>query len=168
MSTCAFLSANEAVCTYIEGGQGKLALLDLASGKLTPVNTPFTEFSSLRAQGGKVAFKAGAPNLPASVVVLDPRSGETITVRKSSIVADDPATSRHFSSPLPVDQRMNCGRRLVFTPTNADHVAPDGGLLVGARRTHLSAAPPPGRSSGTGASRSMSTAGGSSGYGRVP
>jgi hypothetical protein len=26
MSTYAFLSANEAVCTYIEGGQGKLAL----------------------------------------------------------------------------------------------------------------------------------------------
>lgn len=131
MSTYAFLSASEAICTYIEGGVGKLALLELASGKLTEVNLPFTEFSSVRAQGSKVAFKAGGPTIPGSIVVLDAHSGKITTIRKSTTVADDPATNRHFSIPQPVEFPTPGGQTafgLFYPPMNADHIAPDGKL----------------------------------------
>lgn len=131
MSTYAFLSADQAVCTYTEGGLGKLALLDLASGKLTEVKLPFTEFSSVRARGEKVAFKAGGPTIPASIVLLDAQSGTVSTIRKSTTVADDPSTNRHFSIPLPIEFPTTGGQTafgLFYPPKNADHVAPDGEL----------------------------------------
>lgn len=131
MSTYAFLSAKEAVCTYIEGGLGKLALLDLASGRLTDVDLPFVEFSSVRAQGTRVAFKAGAPTIPSAIVVLDPRSGDTTTLRKSTAVADDPAIRRHLSIPVPIEFPTTHGQTafgLFYPPSNADHVAPEGEL----------------------------------------
>ena len=70
MSTYAFPSADQAVCAYIEGGLGRLGLLDLGTGKLTPLDLPFTEYGAIRAAGGKVVFRAGSPNTPASIVGL--------------------------------------------------------------------------------------------------
>jgi dipeptidyl aminopeptidase/acylaminoacyl peptidase len=63
--------------------------------------------------------------------VLDPRTGATSTVRKSTTVADDPAVSRHFSVPVPVEFPAAGGQTafaLFYPPSNADHVAPDGEL----------------------------------------
>ncbi|MEJ8822804.1 prolyl oligopeptidase family serine peptidase [Variovorax humicola] len=131
ISTYAFLSAKQAVCSYIEGGIGKLALLDLDSGRLTVFELPFTDFSSVRAQGGKVAFKAGGPTLANAIVVLDPLTGQATVIRKSDALADDPAIHRHFSVPQPIEFPTPRGRTafgLFYPPTNADHVAPDGEL----------------------------------------
>ena len=40
-------------------------------GTLTPLDMPFTEFGSVRADGDRVVFRAGAPDRPASIVALD-------------------------------------------------------------------------------------------------
>ena len=51
------------VCAYAEGGLGRLAVIDLATGALTSIDTPFTEFASLRAarrSGRVVARRARA------------------------------------------------------------------------------------------------------------
>ena len=63
MATYAFAGPGRIVCSYQEGGLGHLAVLDLASGALTPIDTPFTEFGSVRAEGDRVVFRAGAPAL---------------------------------------------------------------------------------------------------------
>ncbi|MDM0073294.1 prolyl oligopeptidase family serine peptidase [Variovorax sp. J2P1-59] len=131
MSTYAFLSAKEAVCAYVEGGLGKLALLDLDSGRLTGIDLPYSDFSSVRAQGGKVAFKAGGPALASAIVLLDPRSGEAKAIRKSGTLADDPAINRHFAAPQPIEFPTPRGQTafgLFYPPTNADHRAPDAEL----------------------------------------
>ena len=47
-----------------QAGLGRLAVLDLARGTLTPLDTPFTEFGSVRADGDRVVFRAGAPDHP--------------------------------------------------------------------------------------------------------
>ncbi|MEJ8853666.1 prolyl oligopeptidase family serine peptidase [Variovorax robiniae] len=129
MSTYAFLSASEAVCSYIEGGLGRLALLDLHRGGLTRFDLPYADFSLVRAHGGQVSFKAGAPTLPTAIVLLDPRTGATTVLRQSGAVADDPAIHCHFSTPRPIEfptPRGETAFALFYPPANADHRAPDG------------------------------------------
>jgi Tol biopolymer transport system component len=45
MSTYAFAGPERIVCTYSQGGLGRLAVLDLANETLTLVATPFTEWA---------------------------------------------------------------------------------------------------------------------------
>lgn len=129
MAAYAFLSADRAVCTYTEGGTGRLGLLDLAAGRLTPLDLPFTEYGAVRAAGGKVVFQAGSPNTPASVVELAPNTGKTTVHRKATAVADDPAVSRYLSNPKPVKFPTSGGAfafGLFYPPLNPDFTGPEG------------------------------------------
>ena len=49
MSTYAFAGADRIVCTYSQAGLGKLAVIDLATETLRTLETPFTQFASVRA-----------------------------------------------------------------------------------------------------------------------
>jgi dipeptidyl aminopeptidase/acylaminoacyl peptidase len=87
-STYAFAGPERIVCAYSQGGLGRLAMLDLANETLTPVATPFTEFGSLRAEGDRAVFRAGAPDHPASVVALDLASGRHSVLKRSTDILD--------------------------------------------------------------------------------
>ncbi len=129
MSTYAFLSPSRAVCTYTEAGLGRFGLLDLATGQLTQVDLPFTEYGAVRAAGGRVVFRAGSPNTPASVVAYDPATSATTVLQKSTAVADDPAVSRYITSPRPVKFPTSGGRfayGLFYPPHNPDFTGPRG------------------------------------------
>ncbi|SFL96305.1 prolyl oligopeptidase family serine peptidase [Variovorax sp. OV329] len=131
MSTYAFLSAQEAVCAYIENGLGKLALLDLHSGVLKPYDLPYTDFASVRAQDGRVAFIGGTAVASSAVVLLDPRTGVATLVRQATGVTDDPAIARHLSAPQPIEfptSNAQTAFALYYPPTNADFQAPEGEL----------------------------------------
>jgi hypothetical protein len=75
MSTYAFAGSGRVVCSIVSNGLGRLATIDLASGKLTAIDTPYTEFGSVRVDGDRAAFRAGAPGIASSIVSLDLRSG---------------------------------------------------------------------------------------------
>ena len=47
------------------------------------LETPFTKFASVRANGDQVVFVAGAPSLPVSVVEFDLKSGQQRTLKKN-------------------------------------------------------------------------------------
>jgi len=130
MATYAFLSAGKAVCAYNESGLGRLGLLDLATGQLTPFDLPFTEYGAIRCAGGKVVFRAGSSNAPASIVALDPNTGKAEEpFRKATTVADDPAVSSYLSTPRPVKFSTNGGKfayGLFYPPHNPDFTGPDG------------------------------------------
>ena len=98
MSTYGFAGAGRIVCSYASKGLGHLAVIDLRSGAFTPLDLPFTDYSSIRAQGDKVIFRAGSATAPASFVVLDLATGKTETLRKSTSVADDPSLARYFTA----------------------------------------------------------------------
>ena len=49
MATYAFAGPDRIVCAYAEAGLGHLAVIDLTTGSLRPLDTPFTQFASLRA-----------------------------------------------------------------------------------------------------------------------
>jgi dipeptidyl aminopeptidase/acylaminoacyl peptidase len=129
MSTYAFLSASRAVCTYTEGGIGRLSLLDLAAGRLAPLELPFTEYGSVRAAAGKVVFRAGSSNTPASIVALDPDTGERSVYRQATAVADNPAISRYLTTSRPVKFPTSEGKYaygLFYPPHNPDFTGPEG------------------------------------------
>jgi hypothetical protein len=48
-------------CSYIQNELGRLALLDLAASQLSDIERPFAGFASIRAEGGRAVFRAGAP-----------------------------------------------------------------------------------------------------------
>ncbi|MFL6799449.1 MAG: S9 family peptidase [Xanthobacteraceae bacterium] len=89
-STYAFADAERVVCAYSQSGLGHLALLELANGRLTSFDTPFTEFSSVHANGDRVVFRGGASDRPASIVSLDLATGEHTILKKSTELLDRP------------------------------------------------------------------------------
>jgi hypothetical protein len=76
MSTYAFAGPDRIVCTYSEAGLWRLGIVDLATGTLRTLETPFTQFASVRADREQVVVLAGSPSLPASVVEFDLGTGQ--------------------------------------------------------------------------------------------
>jgi dipeptidyl aminopeptidase/acylaminoacyl peptidase len=131
MSTYAFVSAHELVCSYIEDGVARLARLDLQGGTLTPFDLPYTDFSALRASDGKVAFKAGGPQVAAAVVVLDAATGAASVVWRTASATDDPALQGHVSVPRLIEFPTPRGRTafaLFYAPAHAGFRGPAGTL----------------------------------------
>jgi dipeptidyl aminopeptidase/acylaminoacyl peptidase len=130
MSTYAFAGRNRIVAAYVENGLGSLALIDLASGRLTRLDLPFTDFSSVRADGGdRVVFRGGAFDRPPSIVRLDLASNKHQVLRRSTDVADDEAIRRCLAPVQAIEFPTENGKTafaLYYPPTNPDYAAPAG------------------------------------------
>jgi dipeptidyl aminopeptidase/acylaminoacyl peptidase len=130
MSTYAFAGLNRIVAAYVENGLGNLALIDLVSGKLARLDLPFTEFTSVQADGGdRVVFRGGAFDRPPGIVRLDLGSLEHQVLRRSTDAADDPAVKRCLAKVQPVEFPTEGGKTafgLYYPPTNPDYAAPAG------------------------------------------
>jgi dipeptidyl aminopeptidase/acylaminoacyl peptidase len=128
-SSYAFLSATQMVCTYGEGGRTVLARLDLATGKLTPLVLPFSEFGSIKAANGRIVCGVGSPTGPGAIAVVDPESGAVETLRQSSAAAADPDLQRYFSAAQHLEFATENGLTAFanyFAPHNPDYTAPAG------------------------------------------
>jgi dipeptidyl aminopeptidase/acylaminoacyl peptidase len=127
MSSYAFAGAGTIVCSYWEDGIGRLARLDLASLAFTPIDLPYTDYSSVRARDGEAVFRAGSPTEPAAIVRLDLASGATEVLQRAATLAPD--LSRYFTKPQHLSFPTTGGRTahaFYYPPHNPDHVAPDG------------------------------------------
>ncbi|MGP0091634.1 MAG: prolyl oligopeptidase family serine peptidase [Xanthobacteraceae bacterium] len=130
LSTYAFAGRERIVASYARAGLGRLAVIDLPSGKLTELDLPFTQFSSVRADGGdRVVFSAGAPDRPSSIVLFDLASRTHKVVKQSTDVADDPNVSRYFTKVEPIEFPTEGGKTafgLFYPPYNPDYAAAPG------------------------------------------
>ena len=128
MSTYAFAGADRLVCTYTENGLGRLAVIDLATAALTSIDAPYKDFSSLRAEGNRVVFRAGSPKTPAAIVSLDLATGENEVLKQSTNVSDDPAISRCFTQPRAVEypSGSRTAHGLFYPAFHPDYTGPDG------------------------------------------
>jgi dipeptidyl aminopeptidase/acylaminoacyl peptidase len=130
MSTYAFAGRNRIVAARVEKGIGNLALIDLASGKLTRLDLPFTDFGSVRADGGdRVVFRGGASDRPSSIVRLDLASNKHQVLRRSTDVADNEAVKRCLASVQAIEYPTENGKTafaLYYPPTNPDFAGPPG------------------------------------------
>ena len=68
MSTYGFADARTIVCAYNRGGASTLARLDLSSGALSDIPTPFVSIDGVRVQGDRVVFIGGRRDAPSCVV----------------------------------------------------------------------------------------------------
>ena len=128
MSTYAVAGPRRLVCSYASKGIGHLAALDLGSGTLTPIKTPYTDFYSIRAEGDRVVLRGASAVEPPSVVSLDLASGAIEVLKKSTSVADDPELRKYFTHPQPVEFPTAGNRTafgLYYPPSNPDYTAPE-------------------------------------------
>ena len=130
-STYAFAGGERIVCSYSSSGLGRLAVLDLATGVLTPIETAFTEFGSLRADRDRVVLRAGGPDHPASIVALDLGSGRHSILKKSTDILDveAPRIADCLTKVESVEFPTTGSRTafgLFYPPRNPDYAPPAG------------------------------------------
>jgi dipeptidyl aminopeptidase/acylaminoacyl peptidase len=126
MHTYAFESQDRIVCSYTQRGKWQLASLDLGTGKLEPLETPYTEISYVRAAPGHAVFVGGAPTEPLSVISLDLETKELEVLRRSSEVEIDPG---YISIPEAIEFPTSEGRKayaFFYRPKNRDYEVPEG------------------------------------------
>jgi dipeptidyl aminopeptidase/acylaminoacyl peptidase len=129
LSAYAFSGPGRLLCSYIEGGLGKLALIELMTGALTPIDLPYTDISSVRADERIAVFRAGSPRDPAQIVRLDLATGRWEVLKRATEIGEDPALRGFFAPAQPVEFPTAGGRTahgLYYPPTSPDHAAPDG------------------------------------------
>ena len=130
MSTFAFMSNGQLVCSYEQNGVGRMATVDLATLQTSPIATEFEDISAVRASGERAYFIGGSPTRPPAVVELDLDSGQATTL-KLSTTQDVNAFRGYLSVPESVTFDTDNGLRaygLFYPPKNADLVAPAGEL----------------------------------------
>jgi len=128
MTSYGFASDNRIICTFTERGLWSIADLDVSSGELTDVPTPFTDVSGLVIQGDIAIFRGGSSTMPASVFQHDLRTGNTVKLRQSSDTIPD---AGYLSEPEAIEfpttgERTSHG--FYYPPTNKDFVGLDGEL----------------------------------------
>ncbi len=124
-STYAFLLDGRLIAASLQGTANQLSLVDRGGGGLTPVATPYSTLSSLRAYGDSVVAIAASPREASAVVMLRLDGGDAQVVRRSRAVTVDPD---HLSEPRPVEFPTGGGvtaHALHYPPTNADWRGPD-------------------------------------------
>lgn len=125
-ATYGFLSAERILCSYFQNGIGRLAYLEISTGRLTPIETPFTYFSMIRVGEGQAAFAVGAPDRPTGFARLDLASGQIEVIRSSSSVE---VGEGYISRPRPIEFPTENGltaHAIFYPPANADYQAPAG------------------------------------------
>ncbi len=126
MSSYAFESANRIVCTYIENGFGRLALIDTQTKTLEPLDCPYTEIRYVRATAGQALMRAGSPTEAPAIVKLDLKTKNFSVLRRSHDLKID---SAYLSSPRAVTFPTENGltsHGLFYSPKNDDYRAPEG------------------------------------------
>ena len=129
MSSYAFANAGTIVCAYTRQGLGSLGLIDAASGRLTPLELPYTDFSAIRARGNQAAFRGGSPVEPPSVVLVDQRTRTHRVLRSAAPAAQQPEIRRYFTQVRPIEFETSGGKTafgLYYPPANPDFRPPDG------------------------------------------
>jgi dipeptidyl aminopeptidase/acylaminoacyl peptidase len=130
MSTFAFTSEKELICSYEQDGVHRLTAVDLASLQTRRIDIEFGQVSAVRASGQRVFFIGGSPTTPPAVVELDLASGRT-RMLKCSTAQDLDAYRRYLSQPEPVKFDTDNGLQaygLFYPPKNADFSSPAGHL----------------------------------------
>ncbi len=126
MSSYVFLDERRLACAYSQHGQMFLAVLDLANLALKPISTPYTDFGNLRAVHSGIVCGAGSPTEAWAVVCIDPLTGKSEVLRRSSDLVIDPG---YLSIPQPVEFPTENGltaHALYYPPINKDFTGQPG------------------------------------------
>ena len=125
MSAYAFASPETIVCSHIDQGVSTFATIDTNTGKLTPIDCPYTDIQFLRAANGYAVFRGGSPTDVGAIVKFDLKTGQFETLRKSN---DRETYPQYFSVPraieFPTEGNLTA-HGFFYPPQNPDYRAPD-------------------------------------------
>ena len=125
LSTYGFASDERIICTYTQSGEWHIGEIDTTTGTLTTVPTPFTDIGTLHVASQHVAFTAGSPTMPMSLMRHDLADSSTTRLRSSSeAVLEDGYVSRPQSIEFPTENGLTA-HAFYYPPTNAGFAAPD-------------------------------------------
>ena len=126
MSLYAFASPELIVCSHIEQGVSVLETIDVATGKLTVVDSPYTDIQYLKAGNGQAVFRGGSPTEVASITRFDVATGQFETLRRAN---EREVYPQYFSIPRAIEFPTEAGltaHGFFYPPQNPDFRAPDG------------------------------------------
>jgi dipeptidyl aminopeptidase/acylaminoacyl peptidase len=128
MSTYGFANEVRIICVYTERGLWHIGDLDVGSGDLITVPTPFTDVAGIQTGDGIVAFRAGSATMPTAVYRHELATGETVPLKKSSEINID---SGYLSTPQPIEFPTTGDRTahgFFYPPANKDFQGTEGEL----------------------------------------
>jgi len=126
MSRYGYVDANTILCAPILAGDAQLARLDIASGRLQELSTPFREIKELRIGDGYAAFLGGSPYEARSLARFDLGSGESELLRRGSGLQVDPGyLSPAQTIAFPTTDGLTA-YAFYYAARNADYTAPAG------------------------------------------
>lgn len=119
MSTYAFIG-NRIVCAYSRHGEWRLALINILSQYFTPLNLPYTEISSVRAQGNTIVCCTASATETNQIVAIDLLAETRQVLKRSNQIQIAPD---YISLPQSIEFATTDGltaHALFYPPTNKD------------------------------------------------
>ena len=126
MTTFAVISATRLLCSWTARGVWRLGELDTETGKLTPLDLPYSAIAGIQANATRAVFLAGSPTKEPAVVELNLRSKRIRTLRESRKTMLDPA---YISIPRAIEFPTEDGltaHAFYYPPHNPGYRAPVG------------------------------------------
>jgi dipeptidyl aminopeptidase/acylaminoacyl peptidase len=121
MSTYGFLDAETILCTYFQNGISSLALLDVHSKKLSPLDLNGMHFAQVRCSKGMAAFFKGSSSAPTALIKWDAATQEeTVLTSNKKPDLDD----AYFSIAKPISYPSANGRTafgFYYAPSNKEY-----------------------------------------------
>jgi dipeptidyl aminopeptidase/acylaminoacyl peptidase len=128
MSTYAFADKHRIVCTYSQDGTWRMALINLLSQRITPLNTRYTDISGVRTQGKSIVCLAASPTQATAVVKIDLISEAKQVIKKSTALELD---LNYLSQPQAIEfptTNHAVAYGFYYPPTNPDYRGEPGEL----------------------------------------
>jgi dipeptidyl aminopeptidase/acylaminoacyl peptidase len=121
-----FLSTDTLLACFSEAGRWRLARIETATGRLQRIDLSYTEIGSVMVAGGRAILRAGAPDRPAAILLLDPASGAVSELASAGDPGLDPAgLARPEAIEFPSEPGQSA-HAFYYPPTNPEFRAPPG------------------------------------------
>ena len=128
LSTYTFVNAEKIICTYTQNGRWYLAEIDLKNQLLIPIETPFSNITSLISNGKIALFIGSSPTASSAVISLDLETKDWTVLKQSSELNLD---ARYLSVPedltFPTENGLTA-HAWYYPPQNPDYQAPETDL----------------------------------------
>jgi dipeptidyl aminopeptidase/acylaminoacyl peptidase len=123
-SSYAFIGPGTIVCSYLQGGIARLALLNTANKTLNEIACPYTTIEGITAQDGRAVFIGGSPTEATAVVEFNLASRAFNVLKRSNEIEIDRA---YVSVPQPIEFPTENGQTahaFYYPPVSKDFAAP--------------------------------------------
>jgi dipeptidyl aminopeptidase/acylaminoacyl peptidase len=125
MTTYGYLDRDRVVATFLQDGKDELAIINVRSGQVEVVDTPYTWFDAPAVTDGRVGVVAGAWDRPPALMEYTVDGGIWAELRTSQPL---PVDSAYLSRPEPLDFPTEGGRvahAFFYPPKHPAYRGPD-------------------------------------------